>query len=368
MSRWRWVVVFLLALALAGTASAAPVDERAQVTTDDQLQPEKTQIEPDQVVIEIALRPDGSARWTVEHRVDLDEPEERAGFNRTMADISSDRSAVREPYARQIRAMATEAEEATDRTMVVENVSVDAYRTGVPDEYGVVEYGFHWYGFAETGEQLRAGDALSRLFLDEETTLLVTWPSDTTLESATPPPDEQRDQTLVWNGRTEFAQDEPRVVLDSDSVAFGFESNLPESNDVFATLSVLGLLVGGVGISAVAWRWRRTGGEQASETQTTAAGSPAAGDAIGAATTPATEPPSDLLSNEEQVLSLLSTRGGRIKQQEVVSELGWSETKTSEVVQTLREADEVEVYRLGRENVIALPETGLGLDTGGDEE
>jgi uncharacterized membrane protein len=62
-----------------------------------------------------------------------------------------------------------------------------------------------------------------------------------------------------------------------------------------------------------------------------------------------------LLSDEEQVLSLLEANEGRMRQQAVVAELDWSETKTSEVVGELREAEAVEVYRLGRENVLSLP-------------
>jgi len=67
------------------------------------------------------------------------------------------------------------------------------------------------------------------------------------------------------------------------------------------------------------------------------------------------------------VLRLLENRGGRTKQQDVVEALGWSETKTSEVVNEMREADAIEVYRLGRENVLALPGES-GFDIGGDDE
>ena len=69
-----------------------------------------------------------------------------------------------------------------------------------------------------------------------------------------------------------------------------------------------------------------------------------------------TETPPELLSNEERVLQLLEQRGGRIKQQDVVSELDWTEAKTSQVVGDLREDDEIEVFRIGRENVLSLPD------------
>ncbi|MFC3960088.1 helix-turn-helix transcriptional regulator [Halovivax cerinus] len=79
--------------------------------------------------------------------------------------------------------------------------------------------------------------------------------------------------------------------------------------------------------------------------------------------------PEPLLSNEERVLELVEARGGRVKQQDVVAAFGWSETKTSEVVGELRAADAVSVYRLGRENVLALPEVALDRpDRAADEE
>jgi hypothetical protein len=134
-------------------------------------------VELERVVIEVALRPDGSAQWTVQHRVELDEPADERGFERTRERVRGNRSAFREPFARRVRAMATGAEDATGRTMVVENVSVEAYRTQLLGEYGVVEYSFRWYGFAATDDRLRAGGALRGLFLDRNTTLLVSWPT-----------------------------------------------------------------------------------------------------------------------------------------------------------------------------------------------
>jgi uncharacterized membrane protein len=64
----------------------------------------------------------------------------------------------------------------------------------------------------------------------------------------------------------------------------------------------------------------------------------------------------ELLSPEERVMRLVTERGGRIKQQEVVSELDWSAARTSQVVGSLRESGDIETFRLGRENVLKLPE------------
>lgn len=384
MTDLRWVLalavgVALVGMAMVGVTTAGSTDQGPSV--DGVLAATASDgFEPDRIVIEVALRADGSARVSIARRVRLDGPNVTRGFERTRQRLQRNRSAFREPFATQVRAMATEAEQATGRTMVVENVSVAAERRELPREYGVVEYSFRWYGFAATDERLRAGDALSELFLDSDTTLLVSWPGETALAEVRPEPDERRDRAVVWNGPLEFARNEPRVVLESDSLSFGPDLSIPgESNDLLVTLLGLLLVLGTVGAGAGAWRRRRSGTDGTGSTEEAARSDTAGGEQAAAEPSPASEseaadsdvadsgPPDELLSNEEQVLALLEERDGRLKQQEVVGELDWSETKTSEVVSELREAEEIEVYRLGRENVLALPDTGLGLDTGDDE-
>ncbi|MXR21266.1 helix-turn-helix transcriptional regulator, partial [Halobacterium bonnevillei] len=83
----------------------------------------------------------------------------------------------------------------------------------------------------------------------------------------------------------------------------------------------------------------------------------AAGAAAGAAAgESAEETPEELLSNEERVKRFLREQGGRAKQQDVVDAMGWTEAKTSQVVKGMREDDELESFRIGRENVLKLPD------------
>ena len=64
----------------------------------------------------------------------------------------------------------------------------------------------------------------------------------------------------------------------------------------------------------------------------------------------------ELLSNEEKVLRLIEANGGRMKQKRVAEELDWTAAKTSQVTKRLREDGDLKGFRLGRENVLALPE------------
>jgi uncharacterized membrane protein len=72
----------------------------------------------------------------------------------------------------------------------------------------------------------------------------------------------------------------------------------------------------------------------------------------------ATGPADDesLMTPRERVLTLLRAEGGRMKQTHVAERLDWTAAKTSRVVGDLREAGEVETFRVGRENVVALSE------------
>lgn len=382
-------------------------------------------IDPEQVVIEIELDMNGSAMWTIDHRVRLDDANATQGFEATEEIIETNRSRLRAPFEQRVHTMATRAQEETGRAMTVQNVSVEAYREQIPQEYGVVSYEFTWHGFAATGEKLRTGDALDGLFIDGQTTLLVSWPEEASLDAVSPEPDERRENSIVWQGPVDFSSGEPDVVLSADSGSFGPDLGWDvSSNDVLITLSLLALVLGTLVTGIVVVVHRRRNGETTPDgmaadaaaaepdegesppagadadtddaTDTAAVSGPedpvtdqSAGEGpatgpdsatdAGSVTTgtgPPAEsesgetegPPPELLSNEERVLALLDEQGGRIKQQQIVESFDWSETKTSEVVSDLREADEIEVYRLGRENVLALPDTGIGMDSGSDEE
>jgi uncharacterized membrane protein len=75
----------------------------------------------------------------------------------------------------------------------------------------------------------------------------------------------------------------------------------------------------------------------------------------------------ELLSNQERVLALVEHEGGRMKQQEVAGTLDWTDAKTSQVVRKMRDEGELDAFRLGRENVLVLPDEEFG-PSGPDEE
>ena len=341
----------------------------------------QTDVEPDDVSIAAAVRPDGDAEWTVEYRIRLATDEEERAFEQLRADVENDTEAYTSRFRERMVSTAETAESATGRNMTVSNATVTAERRELPQAYGVLTYRFEWTNFAAVdGDRLRVGDAIDGLFLDDSSSLILSWPEGYRLAEATPDPSETRERSAVWNGPVDFSVGQPRL-----SVApAGPLSGLPTGG----LLALLGALA--VAGAVVAYRRRDAadgevdgvvtpGGDDAEATPDPAAETAATASAGEAGATGGEEdaagrsadetdgesgpdsgeaPPvdGDLLSNEEQVLRLVESAGGRMKQKRVAEELDWTAAKTSQVVTGLRDEGDLDGFRLGRENVLSLPD------------
>jgi hypothetical protein len=299
-----------------------------------------------------------------------------------------------------MEATARAAENATGREMTVRNVSVRATRQQLPQEYGVVTYRFEWTNFAAgTDGELRAGDALAGLFLDRQTTLVIGWPEEYGATTVAPTPDERRNDAVSWVGPTDFGAGEPAVGLSTDAAATGAPTTGDPGDGVdgsgddaggstllFVAVGLAAVAVVGVGVVLYRRRDGRDGDRGRVGTDPVGAGSGTAasgmdadesdtagaadGDTTGEPTTEEADGKTDagaddgpapwndeLLSNVERVTVLLEHNDGRMKQQAIASELGWSDAKTSQVIGKMRDDDAVETFRLGRENVVSLPDS-----------
>ena len=331
---------------------------------------EQQSVDADVVVMTADVGPDGGADWTVAYRIRLDDDNATQAFEDLRADIQANPSAYTDRFGNRMQRTAGAAENATGREMAVENVTVSAREETFGQTYGVITYRFQWTNFAAVSDdRIEIGDALSGLFLDGETSLTVRWPSPYRAERVTPSPDERTNTSVTWRGQQEFGANEPRAVVTSQ----------PASSDDGGPST---LLVGGalvlVALAAGVYAFRRYGlsdgddsPDRSEPTETAETTSPPPNDSNGGGGTET--PPPDLLSNEEQVIQLLEANGGRLKQQQVAGELDWTDAKTSQVIGGLRDDEEVETFRIGRENVVTLPDTELtgGADDGvdsGDED
>ena len=297
----------------------------------------------DRVQMWFEVAENGSAEATIEYRFSREGNESTERWESLESDIEENP----EPYvvaeAQRWNETVERAKNLTNREMNLSSFAIETDTQSTPREQGIVIVTFEWSSFATVEPRwIEAGDALDEFSLDDGTSLWISWPEGYELRGFEPNADELRESAIGWNGaETDFIDGEPRVEL-------LLEGEPREQDDADDSRSLVPWLLGGLVILGVAagvgWWFGRLNRQPP-------------GDAPAASTADvATTPPPDLMSNEERVLTLLAANGGRIKQQNVVAELEWTEAKTSQVVGALRDDGEVEVFRVGRENVITLPD------------
>ena len=314
----------------------------------------------DRIHIDVFIAENGSAQVTADYQFYPDENGSMAQWESLRSNISTNTDSYVATERRQWNETVAKGENATEREMNVSNLSVTTEEDTQPEEIGHAKVTFQWSDFAHVElNRIEAGAALSGFTLSNETTLQFRWPEAYTIYESDgepqvdPSPDERSDRSVKWEGEKTFPDDQPRVVLikngDSATEQTPADGGPPMPwVIVFLALALLAT------VAIAGWfrsrnRPRSGGTDGGTDVAWRADGSSAADSSM-------TETPPELLSNEERVLQLLEQRGGRIKQQDVVSELDWTEAKTSQVVGDLREDDEIEVFRIGRENVLSLPD------------
>jgi hypothetical protein len=343
-----YLSVLVTVVVLLGVPGAAPVDSEAGGRHFGSLL-QQSDLDVDQVLLRFDVRGNGSAVASVEYRFRLDGTNDTSAFSRLEADVNSNRPQYLDRFERRVNRTVETASNATGRSMRVTDAAVRAETRQLPRPYGVVVYTFTWHGFAAVeGRQLSVGDALAGLYLDEGVQLQITWPGTYDTRRVHDGVSEESDRAAVWTGPLWFGQDGPRLVLAQRGTQF---DAVPI---VFLGLSAA-FALGGI---AFWWRGRRdrddaVGQPRATPSRSTDGPSRASSDPP-MGSTPWQPPDESLMRNEERVLREIADRGGRVKQQELVSALGWSDAKVSRTVSTLREQGAVEGFRLGNENILSL--------------
>lgn len=356
------VVILLVTAGTAGTAGAFGQPGTEQVDVD-----------ADSTRLNVAVQENGDAQWEVVYRIRLDDQNDTEAFEELRQDVQNDSTPYTDRFGQRMERIANTAENATGREMAIQNVTVET-RSQV--DYGFLVYQFEWTNFAAVdGDTIRAGDAIDQFYLDSRTTLEIQWPDGYVSDSVTPSPTESGQRNAVWQGERDFDSGQPRVVIvpqgetpvptsDGPSTEPG-----PGGSDSASFLPLVALLaVASLVLGAGAWLYTRRDDDAPPASAGTDTGGAGGAGSTAAASEAETDdsPPMDLLSNEEQVLRLLEENGGRIKQKEVVEQLDWTAAKTSQVVSGLRDDEKLESFRLGRENVLTLPDVDLE-STGEDQ-
>ncbi|WP_459823812.1 helix-turn-helix transcriptional regulator [Halorubrum luteum] len=371
-----------MAVAKPGIDDGGPVapaldgaPNRAQVAAFDR---------PPETDISVDLRPNRNAHWEVVVRYEFTDANETAVF-----ETVSDRYLEEElgPSATQFENFADGASRNADREMAIEAVdrSVAVHHdTGafdVDDEVvavGELRLTFVWTAFLEEdGDDLVLGDALTTptndtwlRSLSDGQSIEVMTPAGYSVSGTPGATLPLRDNAVVIEG--------PRAFDDEERVAVVYSPTATAETPPWTLLAgaiVLAALVIALGLLA----YRRVGSDRAANGPPVS-GSPngpggpsasAAEDGGASAGDDADEEPEEdlsLLSDEERVERLLELNGGRMRQADIVSETGWSDAKVSQLLSTMADDGRVEKLRLGRENLISLPDddgdTGSGSEDG----
>ena len=379
--------------AIVAPSAAAPVGaERtpahASVDLSEAEPPEPA--DPKQA-IRIAVTADGDAIWTIESRYLLENEADHDSFEAYAAAVSAGDRDVGyddETFERFLRF----AEASTDREMSLEGGGWNEPRTEAVDddndhEIGVISYSVTWSNFTVVdGDHVSLGDAFRtddgtwfpRLTADQR--LVIERPANSTFEDV---PRGIEDGALVWDGPYEFGEDELEVTFQVDGddgtappdTGTGFTEGILSPTSIAAGIGLVVLLsLVGIGGYLLASRERLFGSNEddrlgsapkaATEDGESTMGRGADTSSVEFDDSSVDDPGSEeidveLLSDEERVLRLLRQNGGRMKQAMIVNETGWSNAKVSQLLSKMDEDDEIEKLRIGRENLITLPEIDL---------
>ncbi len=313
---------------------------------------------PSATTFDVYLEANGDARWVVRTEYALDTAEERDAF-RAYAESFENGEVQAAPGIQFFRAAAAGASEFSGREMRVINVS---RASSLGTDTGTLKLSFRWTAFlGEDGDRYVLRDA----FRTAEGTWLQSLESGQELWVHTPPNYEivrsiearQENDSLIITGPESFDPEEFVVAYEQTSPRTQSETPAPEQNWGVIAAGLLGLLLAALVIVAL-WRRRATGPMLAADAGDEAP-PPEDGDAAAAAS--AAEEESDgvdpeLLSDEERVEYLLDQHGGRMRQADIVAETDWSDAKVSQLLSRMAEAGRIEKLRLGRENVISMPD------------
>jgi hypothetical protein len=370
--------------AFAASEAAPDADDSAvapKPLADAQIGTQTRQMDSPQTVMTVSLRGDRSARWHVEMRFRLESANETRAFERIGREYENGEADVG-VNAKLFENIAARASERTGRSMEIQN---ESYGYSVENGTGTLSLTFVWTNFlnrTDTGD-LSLGDAF--LLPTEEAQTSQTWLS---LAGANqrlviqPPPGyttnttsirvKQQNNAIIVEGPGKFEGEDTLVVT--------YRRTEEEAQTPW------GLIVGGgiagllVLLLAVAVVFRR---DESSAPAGSGAGTTTDAGGGGAATTNGGHSPPDgapqtvgdeptddpdeggedepevdlsLLSDEERVEYLLEQNGGRMKQASIVKETGWSDAKVSQLLSAMADEGRVDKLRLGRENLISLPD------------
>jgi hypothetical protein len=376
-------VTFVLALTLLIGVFVIPV-----VTGEPAAQQSEPEPETDNTVTRINIYQNGSAHWTVRIRTRLSTDQQAREYAAFQDQFRENTKTYLGSFRTRIQGVVRNAKNATDRQMQATGFTASTSIQQVPRRWGVVTYEFTWINLAtQQSTQWIVGDIFQGgFFLANNDSLQVIAPDGYKITNVAPDSDRQDANVVTWNGREDFPDAHPRIVFSPSS---GPESGQTNESSLTATektdTAVNSSLDGGntprktitappflglVVIALVGWviiRYGhrvdsdynmdiRTQHEDQDQDQKDMAPPATEQSVETSAQTEEKHENEAVLTENEQVIALLTENGGRMRQAAIAEELGWSASKTSRVIGEMSNEQSVDKLRIGRENLVALPD------------
>lgn len=350
-----------------GADAAAGVDTpRAQSVQTTQFA-QTVQVEQNESIqteIVIDVHADGNATWEVTTRHTLQSDEDVRAFNQLVEELrrGEANSSLDEGMFRNYANLAAES---TGREMEI--LDVDYTGTVTDDNStGLLTMSFTWTNFAEPTDDdgLRVGDAFTTPdggtwfpWLADGQQLTIETPENYEVQNSF---SGIQDGSVVATGPMDLREQPIYVVYDSTALPTPPRESFLTPELLAGIGAMLLLVVAGV------WYLRQQE-ETVPQSDAGMTQQPADGDADGAADAESEGDDIDLslLSDEERVEYHLEQRGGRMRQADIVKETEWSDAKVSQLLSAMADEERVNKLRIGRENLISLPDYGHESD---DEE
>lgn len=318
--------------------------------------------------IRIVLHEDGNATWIISVQYVLEDDTERTAFDDFAQDFAGGTAdgPVSVSTFEQFRSQAAET---TGREMSIIDVSQTGNRNG---SVGKLTLEFTWTNFLGTqNDQLVLDDVFLTPTgepwfgsLEANQVLIIETPQGYQVNTTPGVNPDLRNGDAWIQGPQVFTADE-RLIITYSSVTTGPGTEGPTPTRSIADQLSWGIfgaaLLLAAAILAAALLYRRRSPDEEPIPGAVPTANSHAPDTQEAGETPETNDDDavdlSLLSDEERIERLLERNDGRMRQATIVKETGWSDAKVSQLLSAMAAENRVEKLRLGRENIISLPES-----------
>ena len=266
--------------------------------------------------IYIKVYEDGSALWNLETRFELKTQEDIDFFNEYMEALDVDKEFTIQRKKESLQNIINTVAYSSGREMNIENISLNYQIVdSINKKYGVVNFKFLWKGFGlKDKDHIIIGDSFKdSSHLKEGEVLVIEFPEDYAISSINPEPNEKRENILFWYGPKILLENEPKIILEKNSLVSSITLL------IFGAIAVF--IIGGIVAYFILRKNKNI---------------------------------PILLSDQEKIISLLKSSGGKSFQNDIVSRSRMSKSKISQIIAEMEKNGLITKQKYGKNNLIIL--------------